>query len=194
LLDKAKVTQHNDTMQKALNTAIVLLIIVALILGYFIIKPKNTNPPPVQHQQAAQNSTPIPVQKSPEQLGYSQKYLSSLSADEQHIIALPLSSPSLISDNAKIFKRAAKTAPYLDITGCESTPVVFQVKRGQKITIKNNDSTPHTIIIGKDQVEVLANSAKDIVPQLPPTVEFFPYPCDNNSSIKTGLRLIYFTD
>ncbi len=64
----------------------------------------------------------------------------------------------------ELVKAAAVNVNLLDISGCTPDPLVIEVAQGESITIKNSDTTDHTLQFGRDSsITIPAGGTRDVV-------------------------------
>lgn len=133
------------------RTYIIILIVIALILGYAIYNQQKVN---ISKNTATKPLTATPV-----------PFPANLTEDEKFILNPPpaTASAEIKKKHADTVAKLAKEEDNLEIKDCQPTPLVLQVKQGTEFTIQNKDSSPHKIIFDSDHHYVLpANGSKTI--------------------------------
>ena len=122
----------------------IILIGIAIILGYAIYSQHVQKQPPVLSPNSTQ-----------------QRLLPANLTDDEHFILNPPSSDASRSAKDKHAQTVAKLAivgSNIQITNCKPSPLVLQVKLGSEFTITNKDSTSHNITFDEEHTyKVSAN-------------------------------------
>lgn len=162
--------------KNSVYVGVVILAVIAVVLGYKIYQqqtalkgqPGQSNQPVQNTQQSVLKTTPTTTVKQPA-TSTSSNQNTNISADRQKISAYP--GPSAPDEQKKEFGRIigdnAQTSDTLDITNCETTPMVLSVKNGQSIKLINNDATVNAILFGPGkQYDVPANGSTTMLVNL----------------------------
>ena len=119
-------------------------------------------------------STRVNLLPSAEELG--------ISEDERAVLAHSVkdASPEDKQRHLELVQKLAKEAAYLDITKCSvSSPVVFKVKHGEEISVKNDDDSAHTILFdAENTMYIPANSTMHVTPDFEHGPGTYGYGCD----------------
>ena len=162
-----------DMGNKLMIGGIAVLVIMAVILGYLIYQ-ETLGPKPQSVSQQTQTPT-IPQTVGDQQTRQSASATDNaiIAADRKKISEYP--GPGAPEAQGKEFQeiidRNAQSSETLDITKCETNPMVLKVKRGPSIKIVNNDSESNTILFGPDnQYEVPPRDSANMVVDLDPGI------------------------
>jgi len=160
----------------------IVLVWIALFLGYFIYQ-----------QQRAPDS--LPQEVLPHDITLSPGSLSgSAYTEESDALNWPLESASNEEKqkHVDLIQRFGKKADYVDIAKCVGYPVVYQSGMGETITLRNQDTLEHTILLGKSLYAVPAGSTAEVAVDNE-TFEFGPgnygYVCDSREGV-AGVILV----
>jgi len=122
--------------EQFLNITIIVLLAIAVILGYKIYKVKGFKIPSDQSFQ----SSPTPT----------------VNPEEKEVLNFP--EPSASNEEKKkhsqLVLKLAKETDTIDITNCQPEPLVVYLDRGDKLTFKNQDEEPHKIKWGGKDTEI----------------------------------------
>ena len=127
---------------------IAVLVVIAIVLGYIIIKQQSITP-----QVSTDNSTATAPTTN------------QLSAAEE--IAAVLNFPGPNATDAEIKKhldlvdKLGNESTILDISGCKPNPVVFRIRLGANFKVKNSDQIAHVIYTYKE-LTINANSEQSL--------------------------------
>lgn len=167
---------------KVLNLIILVLVIVAIYLGYSVYR-KSQNKGLENKNISVNNSSPSGsiVATSSSNTSLPRKLPSNLSEEEKKVLDFE----SVKSDEEKraqmaLAQKLAKQEDNLEISGCSGNPVVIKVKLGQNLTLKNNDKVKHNFIVNNNhQYEVAAESVKSIIADFQKGPGLYGYRCDS---------------
>lgn len=154
---------------------IVLLVVIAAGLGYFIYKKSLTEPASVEVGED-QVTASRPPQSLQDLEGV---------ASEEEVAVLNAPGPDATEEERRshflLVQKAAKASPYLDITKCSiAQPVVFEVKDGATFTVKNEDTIEHGIVIDAEHTyRIPAGETKDIVADFGKGPGVYGFGCDS---------------
>ncbi len=156
---------------KLLNLAILVLILNALLLGYFILKRANLDPDLLSFNKipiVSPTSAPTPVVV--------------VADSERDVLKFPGRKATGLDKSAysALVQKYAKESDYLDIGKCNPTPLVIKVKVGNTIKLRNQDTSDHTLSLSSQKgFLVSAGETREI------KIDFFPngqgiysYGCD----------------
>ena len=167
---------------KILTIVVVLLVLVAIILGYSIYKQRfgtgsSGKSEQIKEQASVDSSSESqnPYLPSAEELG--------ITSEELAALDFPTSDASINEKNNHIdvVRGAAKEAPYLDITKCEiADPVVLKIKESEGMKVRNQDSVTHTLVLDADTKFIIpAGATEQIKPDFLHGPGIYGYGCDN---------------
>ena len=122
---------------KSSKFKVIILILVALILGYAIYNQQKAKTSPAPSTRESSQSQIIP---------------STLTEDEKFILNPPSedASQSAKDKHRDTVAKLAKEGSKLEIKDCKPDILVLQAKQGSPITIQNKDSVPHKIIFDSE--------------------------------------------
>ena len=191
-------------MEKTIKTIIGILIIVALSLGYFILKqinPSSTQIEPMKTPLAHVSSSPTETS-----VGTTLPMPSPTKGTSAPTPpAIPMAMPSLTSDQQLVLKpppsgsqkeamkeysiavqRLAVDAKTIEIgQGCFANPIVVRAKQGSQLTITNKDSRHHELNFdGPSKIGIVAGHSETITINFSHGPGFYGYGCDPSS--RTG--------
>lgn len=130
-------------MQKnILSVILVVLVGVAIILGYFIYQQRLQKQPTQEPQQ--------PLSPQPQQVDKYPSY-----ASEEDVLVFPGedASAEVGRRHLDLVRRIAKEAEVLEMdSGCTMNPVVFRIQEGEEFTVKNSDSVDHELVVNPEHV------------------------------------------
>jgi len=162
------------------NIAIVVLIVVALVLG-FAIKNKGGDKAPVD----------TPSNGGGVSAGADQRDLSRLSDDERATMDIPYNGTD--EEKQTHFDLAASLAresDALDLSGCLGSPLVMVVSVGSDLKVKNSDSVSHRLIFDQDtSFDIPAGKTETIKDVFSQGVGLYGYGCDQHAGV-AGLFLV----
>ena len=141
---------------------VAILAVIAVILGYNIYQQTTTGTGATPSDQQSQTRTipqPTGIEGSS---SASSGDTVTIAADRKKIASYP--GPSASEEQKKefgtIIGKNAQTSDTLDITNCNTSPLVLKVKKGSNIKLINNGSTGNAILFGPGkQHEVPANGS-----------------------------------
>lgn len=150
-----------------------VLITIAVILGYLIFSTK--------FQKLS-----LPVKESTnEGTGSGQQLIGrsdyeSLTTDQKAVLAPPTGgSPEEIQKHLDLVSRLAVEAEFLDVAKCQAMPIVTRVKQGSEISIRNQDTVPHTVVFDEDHMYLIEpNQTKPIVADFGRGIGVYGFGCD----------------
>jgi hypothetical protein len=112
-------------------------------------------------------------------------------SEEEYLFSIKMDSPE--DEKMKHYQFAisiAKEAEYLNITDCKSNPLVWKVKNGTMVKLKNGGSTEATITMDDKHIySVAAKSTKSIKADFGMGEGLYGYGC-NNSPTPVGMILV----
>jgi len=128
------------------NLLIIILVITAVVLGVFIIKPSGLKLPSFENKvsksEPKQNAIPA-----------------NLTEEEKKLLAVPPPDAQRAEIEAHIALGAklAKEADVLEVTDCKPKPLVFKVKEKRNFKVLNKDKIDHTLIIDEEHKYAIAS-------------------------------------
>jgi len=129
--------------QNIKNGILILLILTAVVLGYFIYQQVSRTPA----------ITPSIVQELPnEEAEVFATWPAEDAPAEEHI------------KHSELLASLAEDAEYLEIKDCKPTPFVLKIETGKAIEIRNLDAVSHTLLHGDGRLNIAANSTTSLVP------------------------------
>lgn len=166
---------------------IVVLAIIAVVLGYNIYKQQLA-----YKQTLTQKQTVIPKkQLRPTPPSQTSSVSNTMSEDRQKIATYP--GPSAPDDQKKelsrIIEKNVQVSDTLNVTQCNTTPLVLQTIKGADIKLVNDDSVVRSIMFGPGkQYDVPIKKTLTIKPDLNNGINF--YRCNLTGSPIVGIVLI----
>ena len=188
-------------MEKTIKTIIGILVIVALSLGYFILKQMNPSPTqieplrtPLAHVSSSPMETPVGTTLP--------MPLPTKGTPTPTPPAIPMATPSLTSDQQLVLKpppsgsqkeaigayfnavqKLAVDAKTIEIgQGCFANPIVVRAKQGSQLTIINKDSRDHELNFdGPSKVGLVAGHSATISINFSHGPGLYAYTCDPSS-------------
>lgn len=131
------------------NSKIVVLVIIAIILGYAVYNQQQNKLP---SSSTSLTTPPIPL-------------TSNLTEEEKFILNPPSATASsdLKKKHADTIAKLAKEGSSLEIKDCKPNILVLQVKQGSDLVAKNLDSVKHRLIFDSEHIfELPASGSKTI--------------------------------
>lgn len=163
-----------------------VLVVLAIVLGGAIY----------QQQTGSKSQTGIPQDRSvPQPVANQNTQQAStpreLTAEEKQALNFP--GPNATEAEKKAHADLVNKlgnqsgVPFLDISGCRPTPVVYRVKLGGTFKVKNSDSKDHTIYTDRDTV-IKANSEQTLTSKdIGDNLGQYAYGCDGSAGSGVGI-------
>lgn len=172
---------------------VVVLAVIAVILGYNIYQQQtggtatlpNTQPSKIQSapQTGGNQSSTQPTTQKRE-----------LTAEEKQVLTFP--GPNATEAEKKthtdLVDQLGNKSGYavLDISGCAPFPVVYRIKQGGSISIKNSDKVDHVINTAR-KVTIKADSTQTVnSKEIGDNLGEYAYACDGSRSSVGILKII----
>jgi hypothetical protein len=158
-------------------TFLAALILVAIGLGVGIYLKKHPKAPAL-NANAGQNQ---PANNS-----------GAASGTDSNILHVPPpgASQDAIQKHFQLAASQAQKTPFVDITGCKASPVVFETKQMASFGVKNNDATDHVLGFDlKHTFTIPAKGQKAIVANFDHGPGLYGYGCDSQPGV-VGFFLI----
>ena len=147
----------------------VLIIIPTAFIAYKLLSTKQgtTVTPPTQ-------TTPTTDQTTS----------SDLTTDEELVLSSITQENKSEADTKRFqeaLARAAVGSDQLDITSCKSNPTILRIEVDQKLTVKNNDSNEHTLVVNQKTFSISAKDSSTITTDFGENERVYPYSCDQKT-------------
>lgn len=163
---------------------VVVLAVIAVILGYNIYQQQSGGATTPSTQQPQTRDITQPIQQGTDQTTTQKK---ELTAEEKQVLQFP--GPNASEAERKAWADLVNKlgnesgVPYLDITGCSPTPVVYRVKLDGTFKVKNSGQTDHVIYTGDKRTTIKANSEQSVSSSsMGNTPGDYGYSCDGSPS------------
>lgn len=160
--------QENVAVNMKSNLLIIVLVITALVLGVFIIKPSGLKLPSFENKasklEPEQNAIPA-----------------NLTEEEKKLLTVPPpeAERSEIETHLALGAKLAKKADVLEITNCKPKPLVFKVKEKRNFKVLNKDKIDHTLIIDEEhKYAIAAGETKQIKADFGKPPGLYGYVCE----------------
>jgi plastocyanin len=165
---------HTPLFARVGNSILIVLVVVALILIYFLYQKLHTG----STQSPDTASTALPPDVDTTSIP--------LSPDEQAVLQSPSSDAPMEARAAHfmlIQKIAVESGAITIGAGCRVSPVVLKTKMGSELTFKNKDNVPHTLTFsGASPYSVPAGQSITVPATFGTVAGIYGYVCD-----ETGL-------
>ena len=122
---------------------------VAALLAYVMLQPDSASQPEsIKIPKSTTSSTPMAV-KNTASSAPAQTNPVVITEDGQKIV-WPADNAPQTEKNAffALVKKSAKKGNVITVAGCQPSPAILEVKKGQDIEVKNTDTADYSIILG----------------------------------------------
>ena len=154
---------------------ILILVVVAVVLGYFILSSAGVNIPfSLTNKDGSTSSDPR-----------------ELSSDEKAVLILPDGKDKEAGKKHNLLvTKLAKQSSVLIISDCQPQPLVTKIAEGSKLTITNEGDTDVTIIVDPENTfTVIKGGTKVITVDFGKGPGFYGYNCDGGTTT-SGLLFV----
>ena len=191
---------NTSSFAKIGNVVLVMLVLVALVLSYFLYqRMKQTDTTTANNP--APKGTPTQTAPKPTIGGQAQGNNPSgtptnrpLSEDERAVLNYP--SPNVTPEAwtkylGLVQKIAVETDTLTIGKGCSVSPIVLKTKLGKKVTLKNTDGVSHSIGLSpKRFFEIPANATFDMPVDFDGKASIYAYGCDKSPTVSGMLWVV----
>jgi hypothetical protein len=173
---------------------IIVLLIIAIVLGYQIYQQQTGYDTSSQNQSINNQEFVTPQAITPNSTATA-PLTNQPSAEEIAVLNFPGPNATDAEKKAhsnlvnEVGNKVAGT-PFLDISGCKPNPIVYRVKRGATFNIKNSDAIDHTINTERKAI-IKSNSEQTLASKgIGDDLGNYAYSCDDSAGPVGVIQII----
>jgi len=166
---------------------IIAFVVVLIVIPVIFLVARTVIKSPLSETPSTTNTVPgtIPYNSSATPSASPGTY--NPTEDQNYVLANVLKekkSEQETKDFQVALSNAAVPSSNLDVSGCKGKPLLTRIEINQQLTVKNADSTPHTLKISNREYTVKGGSSLAVnISELGEDNKVYPYYCDQSSVV-----------